>query len=75
MMLLTSRTQSVLSRHRWRRIPGGHVSWLDNKTVATLAKSFAPRFRNRAPAKNLDRLAMMVIWTVRPYTDKAGACQ
>lgn len=36
MMLLTSRTQSVLSQHRWRRIPGGHVSWLDNQIVATL---------------------------------------
>ncbi len=31
-----------------------------------LTRSFAPRFKNRAPAKNLDRLAMMVIYTVRP---------
>ena len=29
-------------------------------------KSFAPRFRKRAPAKYLDRLAIIVMYTVRP---------
>jgi hypothetical protein len=34
-------------------------------------KSFAPRFRKRAPAKYLDRLAITVMWTVRPYIESA----
>jgi hypothetical protein len=38
-------------------------------------KSFAPRFKNRAPAKYLERLAMTVIYTVRPYIDRAVAGQ
>jgi hypothetical protein len=34
-------------------------------------KSFAPRFKNRAPAKYRDRLAIMVIYAVRPYIERA----
>lgn len=37
----------------------------------TQTRSFAPRFRNLAPAKYLDLLAIIVIYTVRPYIDRA----
>lgn len=36
-----------------------------------LTKSFAPRFRKRAPAKYRDRLAITVICAVRPYIESA----
>ena len=39
--------------------------------MAELTRSFAPRFRNRAPAKNRDLLAMIVMYTVLPYIERA----
>lgn len=40
--------------------------------MGELTRSFAPRLRNLAPAKNRDLLAMIVICTVRPYIERAA---
>ena len=42
------------------------------KEIQRLTKSFAPRFKNRAPAKYRERLAIIVIYTVRPYIERAA---
>ena len=41
-------------------------------SLPKLTRSFAPRLRNLAPAKNRERRAMIVMYITRPYTDSAA---
>src|SRR5438046_1678578 len=57
----------VISNITLKKISGT----LDWRTLER-TRSLAPRFKNRAPAKNRDRLAIIVIYTVRPYIERAA---
>ena len=71
MTLLEDRKQSVLSRHRWQHSPEQFNQQLGIISAVWLTLSLAPLLRYRAPAKNLERRAIMVTYTRRPKTSSA----